>query len=405
MEGNWVAVNSHTAASQLDAEISAKRQTSRLGKQRAFWLFCHRWMGVILGLPVALIGFTGSLILLVPMLLGLQHGDLLQPQSAIGTYTQPSAWVASARAANSPKLEIIAVSAPNQSPLAAETALVIGHTHEGAEGDYHRVFSVDPYTAKLQGHYDFETSYAFIATAVHTSLLIPVIGLNIVAILGVLLSVSIVTGVYLWWPRGNGWGAAFKFKTKSRGLARWYSLHNVLGIYCAFGLLILSVTGVWLLRPDWVEPAVTIASPIREAPLSTALANGHSCAVRTTPEQAISVATAALPDRKLAFLLSPEEDRKFFEVNLTSANDWNARDGDTTVFINPICAQVAKIIDGKTLSGAEVAKRSTVPLHNGRVFGTVGEILVFVIGLSLPIFYVSGLVLWWKRRKFGKAKP
>lgn len=399
-----------TVNSKADSEVAAqatvpKPSFNKHRTARSLWIIAHRWIGIIVGLPIALIGLSGSLILLAPLLLALQHGDILEHQSTPTTSppVSPSAWVSAVRAANTDKLEIIAVSAPNSSPVAADTALVIGHTHEGAEGHNHRVFSVNPDTGRLQGYYDFETAYAYIPVAIHTSLMIPMIGLDIVAVIGIILLFSSITGVYLWWPRPKTWRAAFRFKNNARGLARWFSLHNFIGLYSAIAIFILSATGVWILKPDWVEPAVDAATPLRGAPSASLIADSSSCVTPTTVETALELATAHRPNSKLTYLVSPEEDRKFFEINFSNADSWNVRDGDTTVYVDPNCARIVDTISGDSLSAGEAAKRATVPMHNGLMFGTIGQVLVFLAGLALPVLYISGLILWWRRRKKGRA--
>jgi uncharacterized iron-regulated membrane protein len=399
MEDNFMLVNSNKAT-QGAAAPPALRQR----RAKSLWLTVHRWLGVILGLPIALIGLTGSLILLAPLFLVMQHGDLLErPRIATSSSVSPLTWVAAVRAANTSKLEIIAVSAPNSSPLAADTALVIGHTHEGLDGENHRVFSVNPDTGELKGYYDFETSYAFIPTAIHTSLMIPLIGLDIVAVIGILLLISSATGIYLWWPSAKNWKAALSLKLRAKGLARWFNLHNFFGFYSAIAIFMLSASGVWMLKPEWVDPAVRTISPIRDAPADSLIAKSGSCIKSTSVEAAIELAMAHVPDGKLAYLLSPEDYRKYYEVNFSHAGNWNMRDGDTTVYVDPNCARVVDTIYGGKLSVGEAAKRSAAPIHNGLIFGTVGQIIVFLAGLALPILYVSGLILWWRRRKKNRV--
>jgi uncharacterized iron-regulated membrane protein len=404
MKGEYMSVNSKAESAVVVERTALKSSALAQYRAKSFWIVMHRWIGIIAGLPIALIGLSGSLILLAPLLLTLQHGDLLERGAATSPQAAtPDSWVAAVRAANTDKLEIIAVSAPNSSPIAADTALVIGHTHEGAEGENHRVFSINPDTGKLKGYYDYETSYAFIPTAIHTSLMIPMIGFDIVAITGVILLISSATGVYLWWPRPKNWKAAFRFKMSSQGLARWFSLHNFIGLYSAAAIFILSATGVWILAPEWVEPAVKIATPLRGAPLASLISRKGSCPTPTTVETALNMAIAHSPKSKLAYLLSPEEGRDFFEINLSKADNWNVRDGDTTVYIDPVCAKIVDVIDGDKLSAGESLRRATMPMHNGQIFGTVGQVLVFFAGLALPVMYVSGLILWWRRRKLRKA--
>lgn len=399
-----MAVNSKAEAVLVVEPMVQKASALKHRRAKSLWIFIHRWIGIILGLPIALIGLSGSLVLLAPLLLALQHGDILERSGPIASQpSSPSAWVAAVRAANTSKLEIIAVSAPGSSPVAAETALVIGHTHEGADGHNHRVFSVNPDTGLLQGYYDFETSYAYIPVGIHTSLMIPMIGLDLVAVIGVILLISSATGLYLWWPRPKNWKAALRFNLSAKGLARWFSLHNFIGLYAAVAIFILSATGVWMLKPEWVEPAVETVTSLRGAPSASLIAKSGTCLTPTTVEAALELAIAQSPQRKLAYILSPEEDRKFFEVNFSSAGNWNVRDGDTTVYVDPNCAKVVGRIDGHALSAGEATKRATVPMHSGLMFGTVGQILVFLAGLALPILYISGLILWWRRRKRARA--
>mgnify|MGYP003438974590 FL=1 len=39
------------------------------------------------------------------------------------------------------------------------------------------------------------------------------------------------------------------------------------------------------------------------------------------------------------------------------------------------------------------------PLHTGQAFGLPGRILMVVLGLVPACLYVTGCVLWWKRRR------
>ena len=39
------------------------------------------------------------------------------------------------------------------------------------------------------------------------------------------------------------------------------------------------------------------------------------------------------------------------------------------------------------------------PLHSGKAFGWGGRLVVFVAGLSCPVIYVTGLLMWWRKRR------
>jgi sulfite reductase (NADPH) flavoprotein alpha-component len=42
---------------------------------------------------------------------------------------------------------------------------------------------------------------------------------------------------------------------------------------------------------------------------------------------------------------------------------------------------------------------SILPLHTGEYFGVVGQTLMFLASLMMPLFTVTGLILYIKRRK------
>jgi uncharacterized iron-regulated membrane protein len=46
-------------------------------------------------------------------------------------------------------------------------------------------------------------------------------------------------------------------------------------------------------------------------------------------------------------------------------------------------------------------------LHAELMLGLVGEIITFLAGLALPVLYVSGLLMWWKKRRArrGVTRP
>jgi uncharacterized iron-regulated membrane protein len=57
----------------------------------------------------------------------------------------------------------------------------------------------------------------------------------------------VVFGVYIWWPRrwtAAALGPVTRFDSRLRGRARDFNWHNVIGIWCAPVLLVLTLTGV-----------------------------------------------------------------------------------------------------------------------------------------------------------------
>lgn len=386
-------------------DIAKPEQTSRaLINARALWLKIHRWLGLSIGLPLAVVGLTGSLIMLFGTFVSWQHGDVLQaPDVAPSTYQSADKWIAATRAEFGSQFEVAAVAAPHRSPLASNAALIIGHTHTGPEGANHKVVALDPNTAKVRGSFDLETTYAFIPNIIHSSLMIPAIGLNIVASIGVISLLSIISGLYLWWPSTGRWRRALSLKLSLKGLARITNFHNIVAVYATIGLAILSATGVWILKPHWIDPAVDMFSTIEKAPDASVERNPAACASPTDAADAIGLALARFPDKSLSMMRAPEGASGYFKVALNSSNDINPRDGDTSVFVDAKCPRLVKLIDHASLSAGDKAKKWAVPMHNGASLGLIGEILVFLAGLALPTLYVTGVIMWWRKRKYRQT--
>src|SRR5690606_8256820 len=55
--------------------------------------------------------------------------------------------------------------------------------------------------------------------------------------------VLVITGLYLWWPRGRR-SRAFTFDRRTRGRKRWREIHRLVGVYTAVMIVFLIITGL-----------------------------------------------------------------------------------------------------------------------------------------------------------------
>ncbi|WP_091471726.1 PepSY-associated TM helix domain-containing protein [Methylophilus rhizosphaerae] len=53
-------------------------------------------------------------------------------------------------------------------------------------------------------------------------------------------------------------------------------------------------------------------------------------------------------------------------------------------------------------TAGDLIVQAQFPLHSGRILGLPGRILISVMGLVVAILSVTGLYLWWKKRKARK---
>ncbi|HRJ61964.1 MAG TPA: PepSY domain-containing protein, partial [Azospirillaceae bacterium] len=64
-------------------------------------------------------------------------------------------------------------------------------------------------------------------------------------------------------------------------------------------------------------------------------------------------------------------------------------------------------IDGRYLgdrvpwagTAADIFIQAQFPLHSGRILGLPGRILISIMGIVVAVVSVTGVVIWWKKRK------
>lgn len=272
--------------------------------------------------------------------------------------------------------------------------------------------------------------YDFIAD-IHGELLIGVTGdrlIEIAASFGIML---VVTGLNLWWPRGNqSWTQMLIPNFRVRGRRLWKSLHSVTGFWIGLLLIVfllsgLAWAGIW--GGKFVQPWSTFpVEKNKEVPLSdiTHAAMNHG-AIKEVPwglelapmpasgsligdpaipeGMPVTVDTVraygesvALPGR---FRISyPKGETGVWTVSQgTSGGDIEKAFGDRTIHIDRYTGKVLANIGFSDYSLVAKSMAVGIPFHKGEI-GVWNFVLTFVFCLALIFVSVSGVVMWWIRR-------
>jgi uncharacterized iron-regulated membrane protein len=373
----------------------------RLPSARKIWLNLHLWIGLSVGLVLAMIGLTGSLLVFSDSMLkaelGRSHFAADGPPVLAPAIDQ---WIANVRRSYSDIDAIDFIQGPGSS-LSGETTVKMGaHTASGKNF----WLNVDPYSGLPLARYVWENTYTSYVYGLHgaltTSTSLRSFGRGAVAWVGLAMLVSMATGLYLWWPRSRNWRMAFTFKRGARGRRRLLDLHNILSVYLYVPLFILAFTGVYFVRSEWIDPAVALVSvPRTPDPDSLARRSAPgSCPAKTTPGQAVAAAQARFPPTKLGLLIIPSQAGEPYEVDLLTPDRFGIGSA-TKVFVERECPNVLTVIDGETAVAAEIFQSATRSLHHDLMLGHFGQALMFLSGLILPVSFVTGLLLWLDKRK------
>ncbi|MEL6189488.1 MAG: PepSY-associated TM helix domain-containing protein, partial [Myxococcota bacterium] len=216
----------------------------------------HLWLGLASGVVVFVVSDTGCLYLFLDDLESVLHRRerfvQVRPEAKLA---RPSEVFASIRRTFPAR----AFENVYYTDYAEEGRVHSVWAYDGEEEAYEAVW-VHPETAEVTRTYTYAAGFSedFAGTLIelHTSLMLGDVGREIVGVSTLVFVVMMFSGLVLWWPRT--WRALKPRLTLklSGGQKRVnYDLHNVLGFYVGWVLLIIALTGlVWAY--EWVSHAV-----------------------------------------------------------------------------------------------------------------------------------------------------
>ncbi|MDV7341455.1 PepSY domain-containing protein [Terasakiella sp. A23] len=288
---------------------------------------------------------------------------------------------------------------------------------------------VDPYRVEVIADFPRRSGWYDFADNVHSDLLLGVPGDRILEISASLGMVLIATGLYMWWPRTNGWRKALipEFNQNNRSI--WKSLHGTvafwLSIFLIFFLLSgLSWTGVW--GGKFVQAWSSFpAEKWDNVPLSdvTHASMNHGpkevpWALEQTPmpasgsqagQQVLGKGTPVRIDtmdalaRKIGFegryqMNVPTSETGVYTFSRDSmSTDSTDPFSDRTVHVDRYTGKVLADVRYEDYSWMGKAMAVGVALHMGTM-GLWSVLANTVICLSVIFLCVSGIVMWWKRK-------
>ena len=259
---------------------------------------------------------------------------------------------------------------------------------------------VDPYTAEPLGEVRAE---AFFRTTrdLHRYLAAGDMGKQIVGASTAALLVLALSGLYLRWPRGGqSWRAWLSIDRRLTGRAFLFRLHAVVGTFVLPLYLVAALTGLtWSYESyrAYVYVALGAPAPQRPGGPPPAANRGEPVDVVAALESAwpIVVATAGVM-RSATITLQESKDRPI-EVRYFAPDAPHERAMNRLVIdaAGNVAAQ-ENFADKPT--GARLAG-SIFPLHRGSYFGVVGTLLMMVASMLMPLFAVTGILMYLARRR------
>lgn len=363
---------------------------------RRLLLALHLHLGLWLGVLFALLGITGSALVFY-----LEIDRAINPAMEVLTAQMPSqsidAVYATLRKAQPERTGAWRIEMPLN-----EAMPIMARYYDPIETAGSKfaplMLSLDPNTLavtseRFWGRYAMTWVYDL-----HYTLLLDETGHNIVGVMGVMFLVSLLTGLYLWWPSAKRWPRAALPVIRPGAVLRTYDIHVVSGIYAWIVVLVLVVTGVMLAFPNVTQRIFGHSS---HAPQSLPVIRGLAERGEKTLnlDKAIRIAQRQFPGAEVRWVETSGADGRPISVRLYQDAEPGRRFSKTYVGIHPVTGRVLFEQDPLNAALGARALAWVHPLHNGEAFGMFGRLLVCVVGLIPLVLLVTGLIRWRQKER------
>lgn len=250
---------------------------------------------------------------------------------------------------------------------------------------------VNPYTGAVLGERIWEQSPLGFLYILHKDLLAGTPGTIIVGVSGVVLLLMSLTGLALW----TGWrklATGFKVRWHSPAALLNYDLHNVGGFISNVFLLILAVTGIFIVflhvMPVLSQPP-EVAKPSAPKGVPIALS------------QLLAKADAAMPDGKTTMMVFPELQPRTVTIHKKLPGQETGRFDLSAVEVDLYSGKVVKVERVLKPEGLFQVMLAAATLHFGTFGGLPTRILYVFVGFMPTVLFVTGLANWRRGRVLG----
>lgn len=404
---------SSESAHRHAAGVDEERGTLPRRSWRQLWLSIHLYLGLFIGALLVILGLTGSI-----AVFWAEIDEWLNPELLTVTVPEQKNLAPGAPAYQSLD-EIIRVARQAAAPDSRITTVYGARNSEAVyavyasqpSGAWQRIF-VDPYSARVTGVRSYGANewipnyFMDAIFQLHFSLLLGMNGQTLMAVCALLLLVSLITGLIVWWPTSGQWRKALTIKRGAGPVRFNFDLHKTLSLYLFPVLGAVLLSGVFM---NLNEPFVWVTqlfSPATRQPQHTLTSIPITGIPSIGAEHAWAIATKHYPDGKFCGMFIPGNTEGVYIVTQKHVPKLSAFWSERQIAIDQYSG---KILDVRApdvrRSAGETFLEWQWPLHSGQAFGWPGRILIFLCGLACPVIYATGVIRWLQKRRVKVRSP
>ncbi|MDQ3203427.1 MAG: sulfite reductase flavoprotein subunit alpha [Pseudomonadota bacterium] len=357
----------------------------------------HWFFGISAGLVLALMGITGATVSFQDEILRALNPSVLQVEKQVAGVLPPAELVEKIEGASGKKVSMLTVETDS-----GNAARVFFTPPPGERRGEMRYF--DPYTGEFMGAATGQDFFGLMLR-LHRFLAIGDTGRQITGACTLILIFFCLSGLYLRWPRQwSSWRAWLTLDWKKKGRSFNWDLHSVAGTWCLVFYLLAALTGLsW--SYEWYNKGLTRL--LSDSPQNERVRGGRGPAPSGPAPTAdyaamwssiYSAAGPALSSYNIRMPPVAGQPATVFYLLDSSPHDRALNQ----ISLDPATGAVKRHDRYSDKSLKAQLLTSIYALHVGSYFGMIGRIILTVSALTMPLFFITGWLLYLDRRRKKK---
>lgn len=371
---------------------------------KKFLFQIHWFLGISAGLILSIMGVTGAIYSYDQQILKWVNTDSYVVKAQSSPKLTP-AQLYQHFTTIQPEIKINSITIAKD-PTASS---VVNIEKEGERRGYNMM--VNPYTAQVlpevQGR-----KLLLLIQQIHRNLTAGEFGKQITGACALMLIYFVLSGLYLRWPKKHSARQWLAVKPKLKGRNFIWDLHAVVGTWVIVFYLLFACTGLYW-SYDWWRSGMFKVLGVEQPKMQ-----GHGGSGRNEDQfPKIQLDNAQLitalnqtwsgfnnqigRDYSTLTVNLPKKDDGKIELSFVDATPQHERARNQAVY-NYKTANIEKmeLYEDKKLN--QKIMSSMLPVHRGSFFGPVYQFVAMLASLAMPLFFVTGWMLYLKRRKQKK---
>ncbi|WP_349314835.1 PepSY-associated TM helix domain-containing protein [Chitinophaga sp. MM2321] len=251
--------------------------------------------------------------------------------------------------------------------------------------DYKVYLFMNPYTGQVVHQHANKGYFTGFVLYLHFTLLSGKTGVKIMLITGILLFLSVLTGI---WVYRGAIGKVLTFRVKlewGNRTRRWRNLHRIIGVWALLFNALIAFTGI-MLQLKVLDARKTTPKEYVEVP------------VKVDYDQLLAKAEAQIPGFRVMGIRPPKKagDPIRFLGHAHEAAIWGTY--SSSVNFDAGTGLVKKTVNFSQAAFGDKFAACIAPLHFGNYGGIALKILYSLLALTPGILSVSGFLIWYRRK-------